>query len=347
MVGVVSAAATALAVVKLGPDVVPVPSYGVLALALAGIPCNMTSLYLNNVLTLQGRITTVNWGGLLAAGVPCAALILLAITENLTLGWVVALWTVSTALPLAILVPATRPRLRDYDRDLVRRALGMGLRYHIGTTSLFLLLRADILILNALTSAVAVGLYAVAVSLVELTRVAADSIAQVILSQQMDDDSDSAAALTVRITRLNVLLALGSVVLMCATAPFLIPFVYGSAFSGSVAPLLALAPGLIALAATRMISGFLLRLRRPLLRSGTALIALAVNVGLNLVLIPRYGIIGCAIASSVSYCALSGIHVAWFLKATRTPVRQLVPGGDEVRYMKATLSQLTRSFRAI
>jgi O-antigen/teichoic acid export membrane protein len=346
VVGTLSAAATALAVVMLGATVVPVPSYGVLALALAAIPCSMTSLYLNNVLTLRGRIETVNWGGLLGVCVPGAALVLLAAAGRLTLGWVVALWTVSTALPLATLIPATRPRLRDYDRVLVRRALGMGLRYHIGSTSLFLLLRADILILNALTSTVAVGLYAVAVSLVELTRVAADSIAQVILSHQMGGDGDSAAALTARITRLNLLLAFGSVGLMCATAPFLIPFVYGPAFSGSVAPLLALAPGLIALATTRMISGFLLRLQRPLLRSGTALIALVVNVSLNLALIPRYGIIGCAIASSVSYCALSGMHTAWFLAATRTPVRRLLPGADEVRYLRATWSQLTWPHRA-
>jgi O-antigen/teichoic acid export membrane protein len=346
VVGALSAAVTAVAVAIAGPAVVPVASYGVLILALAAIPCNMIVLYLNNVVTLRGCIETVNRGGLLAACVPCAALILLAATGDLTLGWVVALWTLSAALPLVVLIPATRPRLRDYDRALVRRALGMGARYHIGSTSLFLLLRADILILNALTSTVVVGLYAVAVSLVELTRVTADSIAQVLLSQQMDGDSESAAALTVRVTRLNALLALGSVGLMCATAPLLIPLVYGPAFSGSVGPLLALAPGLIALATTRMISGFLLRLQRPLLRSGTALIALALNVGLNVVLIPRYGIIGCAIASSVGYGALSAMHTAWFLRATRTPIWRLLPGTDEVRYVRARWARSALSQRA-
>jgi O-antigen/teichoic acid export membrane protein len=341
VVGTVCAAVTAVAVVAAGPALVPVPSYGVLAVALAAIPCIMTTQYLNNVLVLRARVETVNWGGLLATCVSCVAF-LLTLTGGLTLASVIALWTVSAAAPLSVLVPALRPRLSDYDPALVRRTLSAGLRYHLGSASLFLLLRADILILNAFTTTVAVGLYAAAVSLVELTRVAADSIAQVILSQQMGGDHGSAVSLTVRITRLNSILAVGSVGLMCAAAPFVIPVVYGTAFTGSITTLLALAPGLIALSTTRMISGFLLRLQRPLLRSGTALTALVINIGLNLVLIPRYGIVGCAVASSVSYCALSAMHVTWFLNATRTPMRRLLPGGDEVRYVRAMWSQVTR-----
>lgn len=347
VVGALSTAGAALAVVVLGPNVIPVPGNGVLALALAAIPCNMTTLYLNNVLLLRGRVETVNWGALLAVCIPSTVLILLTAAGSVTLGWLMALWTAAAAIPLAVLLPAIRPRLRDCDLVLACRALGMGLRYHIGSTSLFLLLRADILILNALTSTTAVGIYAVAVSLAELTRVAADCIAQVILARQMDGDDAAATALTVRITRLNAFLALGSVGLMCSLAPVLIPFVYGPAFQRSVAPLFALTPGLIAVGTTRMMSGYLLRLHRPMLRSGTAVVSLLVNVGLNLVLIPRYGIIGCAAASSISYCALAGMQVGWFLSATRTPVRRLVPGSDELRYLKAMGSRLTRAYRVI
>ncbi|MGI8330311.1 lipopolysaccharide biosynthesis protein [Actinomadura scrupuli] len=344
--GTLAAAASAIAVVALGPGIVPVPGYGMLALALLAIPCNLTVFYLNTVLVLRERIEAVNWSGVLAVCVPCVLLLVLAALGHPTLGSVVGLWTLSAAVPLAVLIPAVRPRLRDRDLALARRALGIGLRYHIGSTSLFLLLRADILILNAFAPAAAVGLYAVAVTLVELTRVGADAIAQVILSEQMDGDHDIAAALTARITRLNVLLAVGSTGLMCAAAPLLIPVVYGAAFGASVGPLLGLAPGLIALSLTRMISAFLLRLNRPVLRSGTAVVALVVNVALNLLLIPRYGIMGCAVASSVSYCALAGLYVLWFRKATGTPVRRLVPGRAELRYFADTWAGWRASSRS-
>jgi O-antigen/teichoic acid export membrane protein len=337
-VGMSCAVAAAL-VVALDPTVLPVPSYGLLMVALLSIPCSMTGLLLNNVLVLRGRIGMVNWSGLLSVCVYCLTLVALTLSGMLTLGWVILMWTVSALVPLAVTVPAVRPRFRDRDLGLARRALAMGLRYHPGYIALYLLLRVDVLILNALTSTVAVGLYSVAVMLMELTRTTADSIAQVTLHQQMDGDQESAAALTVRTVRLSSLLAVGSVGLMCVSAPLLVPAVYGPAFGGSVAPLLALAPGLIALGATRTLGSFLLRLHRPLATSGLALVALAANVVLNLALIPVWGIVGCALVSSATYCALAGMQVAWFVRVTRMPWWRLLPGPAEVRYLARASSR--------
>jgi O-antigen/teichoic acid export membrane protein len=343
--GGVCAAGTALVAV-LDPSILPVPGYGLLLIALLSIPCNLSGTLLNNVLVLSGRIGVVNWGGLLAVVVYCGTLVLLTTAGMLTLGWVVVMWTLSAAVPATVAALAVRPRLRDRDRALGRRALGMGLRYHPGTISLYLLLRVDVLILNALTSTTAVGLYSVAVMLMDLTRTAADSIAQVTLHQQMGGDHDSAAALTVRTTRLATLLATGSVGLMCATAPFVIPPVYGSAFAASVSPLLALAPGLVALGATRTLGGFLLRLHRPLVTSGLAFGALVANVALNLLLIPVWGIVGCALVSSASYCALAALQTVWFVRVTGVPYRRFVPGPAELRYLAVVSVRLVTAITA-
>ncbi|TQL88223.1 O-antigen/teichoic acid export membrane protein [Actinoallomurus bryophytorum] len=343
--GGVCAVGTAL-VTALDPSILPVPGYGLLLVALLSIPCNLSGTLLNNVLVLSGRIGVVNWGGLLAVGVYCGTLVLLTVAGMLTLGWVIVMWTLSAAVPAVVAMSAVRPRFRDRDRALARRAIGMGLRYHPGHISLYLLLRVDVLILNALTSRTAVGLYSVAVMLMDLTRTAADSVAQVTLHQQMGDDHDSATALTVRTTRLATLLAAGSVGLMCAAAPFLIPLVYGSAFAGSLSPLLALAPGLVALGATRTLGSFLLRLHRPLVTSCLAFGVLVANVALNLLLIPMWGIVGCALASSAGYCALAALQTAWFVHVTGVPYRRLVPGPAELRYLAVVSVRLVTALTA-
>ena len=333
-VGTLSAWAAAAVTTVLGPGIVPVPSRTLFVLALLSIPCSMTVLYLNNILVLRARIEWMNWAGVCAGGVQCTGLVLLAAFGRLSLGWVVVMWVVSVALPLTFQIPVVRPGLRNRDLSLARRELTMGLRYHTGLVSLFLLFRVDILMLNAMTTTVAVGLYSLAVTLIELTRVVVDSIAQVALPRQLEGDHGSAAAFTARTTRLTLFVAVGSVGLMCALAPVLLPMVYGSAFAGSVAPLLALAPGLVALGATRTVAVFLLRLDRPVLMSAISVGALAVNVLLNLALIPAYGIVGCAVASSVGYGVLSVLQVAWFLRATRSPVRSLLTGREELRYVR-------------
>ncbi|MCW2919500.1 MAG: Membrane protein involved in the export of O-antigen and teichoic acid-like protein [Actinomycetia bacterium] len=346
-VGTLAALAATATVAVLGPDVVPVASYGHLAVALTVIPCGMTVLYLNNVLVLRSRVDVVNRAAMLAGTLQCSALLLLGAMTRLSPGWVVGLWALSVAAPLAVLLPASRPRLRQYDASLAYRAIGRGLRYHLGLASLFLLFRSDILILDGLTTTTAVGLYSLAVSLAELTRVGTDAIAQVALPRQMDNDHDGAIAVTARTTRFTAIFAVGSVGLMCAAAPIVIPVVYGSAFSGSVPSLFALAPGLLALGMTRPIGAFLLRLDRPLLGSAMSVAALLINVVLNLALIPDYGIVGSAVASSIAYTMLAGMQGAWFLRATGTPLRQLLPGLDEMDYVRAKLTRMAASRQSV
>jgi O-antigen/teichoic acid export membrane protein len=135
------------------------------------------------------------------------------------------------------------------------------------------------------------------------------------------------------------------VTLLCAAAPLLIPLIFGSAFAHSVAPLLALAPGMWALGMARPSSAFLLRLERPLLMSAMSMAALSVNVGLNLALIPRFGVVGCAIAASVGYGALAAMQAGWLLHATGTPVRRLLPGRDDARSLAAAVGTAWAALR--
>src|SRR6185437_7766174 len=104
-------------------------------------------------------------------------------------GWlsvaaVVWIWTMCAALPLVMLLPVTRVRLADRDLTLARQQVAHGLRYHLGFAAMFLLLRLDVLILNGLGSATQVGLYSVAVTVAELSKIVTDSTAQVALSKQ-------------------------------------------------------------------------------------------------------------------------------------------------------------------
>jgi O-antigen/teichoic acid export membrane protein len=341
-VGTVAALACTGVIALFAPRCVPAADYGYLAGALAVIPCGTAVLYVNNVLVLRARADVVNRAGVFAGILQCVLIVAVAALDRLTLGWAVALWTIPMVVPLTVLLPAVRLRLRDRDGALARCAIGKGLRYHVGLASLVLLYRSDILILDGMTTATAVGLYSLAVSLAEFTRVATDAIAQVALPGQMEADDAGAVAATVESTRFTALFALGSVGLLCAAAPVVVPLVYGEAFAASIPPLLALAPGLFALGATRTIGAFLLRLNRPLRASALTVLALVINVALNFAFIPVWGIVGSAIASSVAYILLAAAKTAWFMRATRTSLRGLLPGDAELLYAWAWSLRLLR-----
>jgi O-antigen/teichoic acid export membrane protein len=113
--------------------------------------------------------------------------------------------------------------------------------------------------------------------------------------------------------------------------------VYGKAFAGSVPSLIALAPGLLALGATRPIGAYLLRLDRPMLASSMSVAALLVNVALNFALVPFFGIVGSAVASSIAYVTLAALQAAWFVRASGVSPRDLLPGPAEVAYARGRL----------
>ena len=69
------------------------------------------------------------------------------------------------------------------------------------------------------------------------------------------------------------------------------------AFGPAMVPLLVLLPGVVALSGANVVGSYLRGIGRPGMPSLVSLVALAVNIVANLVLIPRFGIVGAAAAS--------------------------------------------------
>ncbi|HET6794532.1 MAG TPA: polysaccharide biosynthesis C-terminal domain-containing protein [Acidimicrobiales bacterium] len=329
-VGLVSAGATFAVVVILGSTVVPVAGVGLLAVALVTVPVGTTALFVAGLLYLSNRLLIVNVAAVLAAVVQCGVLLGLWAAHDLTVTAVVVVWAATSALPLLVTVRAVRPRLSAFDPAVFRRALSLGARYHVGMAALFLLYRLDALLLNGMSTAAQVGLYSLAVTLAEMVYLLTDTVAQLVLPAQMSSGLDESVRQTARAIRANVVLAFAAFVALAAASPWLVPALYGGAFRDSVPMLLWLGPGVVALAVARPAGGVLIRLNRPLRISALALCAMLLNVGLNLVLIPRYRGIGASIASSAAYIGLAGAYLVWLKRATGLPVSAVRPRPAEL-----------------
>jgi O-antigen/teichoic acid export membrane protein len=328
-IGVLAGCVVALATMGvtnlLGESVLPLKSQGLLMLALATIPLGLCTLYLNGLLIASGSMWTLNKALLVSSIVQLIGVCLLFISNNLRVASVVWLWAVASAIPLGFQLTRL---IRRYGfslapRTVLGRILKLGLRYHVGMVAVFLILRVDILMLNAMSSARNVGLYSLAVTLTEATFLFTDSVAQSAVSAQITDEQGH--LYTARIARTNFVLSLGVVLLLVTTGPFLIPLVFGAPFAQTVAPIVALAPGIVALAAQRPIGVFIVRANKPWIVSSASVATLFVHVCLNLLLIPQLGIVGAGIASSLTYCALALFYVGWFVTKSTVSFSDLRP----------------------
>lgn len=312
-----------------------------LAISLAVVPLWIASLYANAILANEGAIGVINRAALVTAAIQTGLLGLLGVLELLDVRSVVAIWAGATAFPLAFQLPGLvrTTGLRKPNWRSMRRLVGIGIRYHPGSLALSLILRVDILIAGAIVSVSEVGIYSLAVTLTELALLAAAATSQVAMQVQVQGPLRSTAEFTATVARGNALLAATLIAVLVLTGPFAIELVFGRSFAGTTPSVLALAPGIVALSWQRPLGVYITRLDRPLKLSVAMIATLAVNVALNLLLIPAWGVVGAGVASSFVYLALAAWTARWFLSDSELEPRHLIPSPRDVRMLVSYLKR--------
>jgi len=186
---------------------------------------------------------------------------------------------------------------------LGRTISGYGARGQLGGLLSLVNLRLDVAILGALAGPAVLGVYAIASKYAELMRLPGLAVNYVLYPAFAGRDSGDARARTTRLLLPSLTLPLLVAVPLALAAAPVLPLVYGHAFRGAVLPALILLGGLLGDVAANLISAYLYGVGRP----GGNSLAIGVGVVLtfagDLLLIPRFGATGAAVASCVAYLA--------------------------------------------
>jgi O-antigen/teichoic acid export membrane protein len=219
-------------------------------------------------------------------------------------------------------------------RPVQAASLRYGARIQVGAMLNLLNARFDVLVLSAFVPLATVGSYAIAQIVAELVLLFPNAMGYVLRAQVASrtgrDDSLSGAAL-----RLNGTLVAGCVVGVLAVGPPMILYGFGPGFHSALVPFFILVPGMWFLAAGGLVEDALAGRGRPGLSSILAGIEVAITVALDLLLIPRYGAIGGAIASVCAYgfygtasivtvARLDGVRARSLVFANRGELRTLI-----------------------
>ena len=164
-------------------------------------------------------------------------------------------------------------------------------------------LRFDFVLLGALAGPAVLGIYAVASKFAELMRLAPTAINYVLYPRFARLGSEEATIegrrLLPQATALTLLMT-PFVAIVAYVGPALL---YGSAFRGAVAPAEIIIFGLSIEGAAAVSSAYLLGVGRPGLNSLGMGVGATITVTLDLILIPKYGALGGAITSAITYAA--------------------------------------------
>jgi O-antigen/teichoic acid export membrane protein len=313
-------------------------------IAVATIPFGLHVLWLANVLLLGKRPGRTQAALLAGAAVHLAGVVVGYVGGFLGVTQVLALYAAMVIVPWGLLVwwsKGVAPVRPILDRTLAKAVAALGLRLHLGLISFFLLLRFDVFLVNLYRDPADVGVYSLAVLFAELAWLLTGPLSQAILPFQAEVSARRAAPLAFKAARFNLALVLTLSAAFAGTLWFLLPRLYGTQFADAYPALLLLMPGIAGVSVARPLMPVVTRLGRPLLYSAMLLVAFAVNTAINVALIPRMGINGASIASSVAYVALATGSAAWVMRAGGIRAREaLLPNGDDVATAHAAFDDL-------
>jgi O-antigen/teichoic acid export membrane protein len=251
-----------------------------------------------NVLALVGMAVVLLWlqGGLLGAVLTQAGIVVFVT------GW------------LALRVHRLARIRWRFDTELGREMLTFGGKSYVQTLAATLHLRIDQYMIGYLLDPAQVGLYAVAVNLTNLLLRVPDALGTVLFPRLAGASEDRAHAATAEVSRLTLGLVGVGAVAFALGGPLAIPLLFGERFAGAVAPMLVLLPGIVMMSLYLILSRNFTSRNRQQTNIVAAALALGINVGTNLWLIPHWGIVGAALSSCLSYGAAAVVLLVAFIR---------------------------------
>ena len=285
----------------------------------------------NIVFSIATTILLVAVLGGLGASVPTAIAVYVISVAIQAIGFAIGARRVCAAVE--------KPRRTSY-RELFR----YGFAYFPASLASFFSYRVDAFLIAILVAdaSAPLGYYSMAVGLAEMVFFFPRAVATLFfphVAGSAREDVDRHVALVSRVT----LLVTGAFAVLLVPASAVMIAVVLPAFGPSLLPLVVLLPGVVTLSATNVVSPYLRGTGRPGIVSQVTLVALAVNVVCNLVLIPQFGIVGASAASLVSYTLTSVLLTAIAARSIGIPILDFwLPRVSDIGYLATATAGVVR-----
>ena len=196
---------------------------------------------------------------------------------------------------------------RGGDRKLIFDVYSVGRRGAISVLLVFLLLKSDLFLVNYYLGTDSVGVYRVAVNFADMMQRVPDLAGAVLLAKVVrnEDNQNLSWRVTCWIGLFSLVCALGLGVIGGQLISIFFP-----GYEEAYEPLMWMLPGLIFLGVGSVLNTKLAGLGYPPVTQWAPAVALVLNIGLNLYFIPKIGLRGVALATSISY-AFWATCIAW------------------------------------
>lgn len=296
-------------------------------LSLISIPMWLLIIYYGSLLLAKNQIARFNLidAFLHVSFLPFFLISLLILSNHLLgvlISWLLAL-ILTTLLAIIFVLKLTPINLR-FNFPLVKDHLGFGIKAYLAGVMQFFNFRLDMFLVNFFLNPMNVGFYAIAVAIAEALWYIPNAISTVLFPKVSALDKASADALTPRVCRHTFFLVVVGSLLLFLSGRWIIDFIFGQRFLPALKPLWLLLPGIVTLSIAKILSSDLIGRGKPEINTYGAGLSLIVTIGLDLLLIPRWGISGAALASSIAYTVYAVVLLFAFTRLSKNSIKESI-----------------------
>ncbi len=234
------------------------------------------------------------------------------------------LWYTIAGLATAICIAIRLPGSFHPSLEQVSPLLRFGLPNMIGTLPSLINLRLDQLVLASLLSPKVLGLYVASVAWSGAVIPLVNAVAAVLLPRAAGAGAEKRSELIAQSTRIGFILSIMLSLLSAALTPFVVPLLFGEAFSPAIlaAVILCLAGGFSAF--NQVLTAAIQSTAKPHYIVIAESSGLIVTVVLLWILLPVLQLTGAALTSLISYFVVAVIQMILIGKETRVAMLQLL-----------------------
>ena len=191
---------------------------------------------------------------------------------------------------------------KNLDLKFIYSAYSFGIRVFLSSIIIMLLIRVDIILIKKMLGFREVGIYSIAAHIVDMLQVASNLVGGYLFVKLSDTEDDFTKWQLMK----KIMMLFGAFLTVANLAfvllgKFLLRILYGIDFVPAYGVYLWLVPASYGLSFGSFFNNYLNSKGFPPITILIPAISLGLNIGLNLLMIPRWGLTGAAIASGIAY----------------------------------------------
>lgn len=248
----------------------------------------------------------------------------------------------SIAVTLLLFYRKAGAILRRPSLSQLKEMLHYGARYYIAKISNMANLQIGTLILALFASREDIAFFAVAMRVAIQVLIIPDTLTLVLIPRSASD-REGKKELVARSARLTGLICGAALILLVIFARPLVVIIFSPAFTPAIPLIRIISIGVLLRSASKVIVPYLIGTDHPGIASISVGVGMLVNLGMLLLLLPRIGLSGAAIAVTAGYLAGAVVLLFWFSRLSGLGIGEIMaPRRSDIAYVITLLKRSGR-----